>query len=189
MGVALAILGALAFALAGLRVPGRNGFLAFGLAILTLAFGGKYETSAAAMLGCGFMALFSTPTLCSALMSAGILALSSAFLPWADAGKAGGYLPLFAFAFSLFLAEGARRMKKPTGLWDERWFIVACLFIVAGFAGWMWESTLSGSLFRPGFWAAIALISCAFVAGGWQKKRLGGEVLILLALAGLWLIN
>jgi hypothetical protein len=188
MGVALAALGALALALAGLRFPGRNGFLAFGLAILTLIFGGKSETSAAAMLGCGFMALFSTPTIFSALVSAGILALSSALLPWANGGKVESYLPLFAFAFSLFLAEGARRMKKPAGLWDERWFIIACLFIVAGFAGWMWEGTLNGSLFRPGSWAAIALMSCAFVASGWQKKRFGGEILTLLALAGLWLI-
>ncbi len=187
MGVALAILGALAFALAGLRAPGRKGFLAFGLAILTLAFGGRTETSAAAMLGCGLMALFSPPTLFSALMGAGLLALNSAFLPWANVEKTGVYLPLFAFAFSLFLAEGARRMKKPTGLWDERWFILACLSIVAGFASWMWESTLRGSLFQTGSWAAIALASCAFVAGGWQKKGLGGEILTLLALAGLWI--
>ena len=189
MGIALATLGALAFALAGLRVPGRKGFLAFGLAILTLAFGGRSETSAAAMLGCGLMALFSPPTLCSAVMGAGLLALSTAFLPWANAGKACGYLTLFAFAISLFLAEGAKRMKNPAGLWGERWFILACLFIVVGFAGWMWESTLSGNLFQPSFGAAIALLSCAFVASGWQKRALGGEILTLLALAGLWLIT
>ncbi len=185
----LKVIGALAFALAGLRTPGRRGFLAFVPAALMLVLRGGSNAVAAAALGCGLLALFRAPSRLPQAVGAGVLALSPALMPWLEPERGGASACLLAFAFSLFLTEGARGMKGREEPEDARWFALACAFLAAGFAAWMWEEFLHGGDFlQPGLWAVPALLSCALVAGGWQRKSLGAEFLALSALMGLWLL-
>lgn len=187
--MAWAAIGALAFVLAGLRAPGRKGFVAFIPALLMVIFGKKSDVSAVAALGCGFLALFSIPADLPPLAGAGLLALSPAFLPRANPEKAGIPFLLLALAFSLFLAEGAKNMKGFHRAGIERWPALACFLLLLGFANWMWETFIrGGDALKPEPWFMLALINCAFAIGGWHKSKLGAGALTLLALAGIWFL-
>ncbi|MDW8103118.1 MAG: hypothetical protein RMK30_09595, partial [Anaerolineae bacterium] len=133
----VSILGALAFALAGFKVPGRKGFAAFIPAFTMLAIGGESAALAAAAFGCGILAFLYPSNFLPQMAGAGVLALVPAILPWINLEKGSGPSLLLAFTFSLFLAEGAKRMKG-TYPGNERWFALACLLMVVGFAWWMW---------------------------------------------------
>ena len=184
-----AVAGAVAFALAGLRTPGRKGLLAFALALLILSFGAKSAPLGAAVLGCGILALTCAPHGLSPLVGAGLMVLGPAILPWVKLEGGGAFgLPL-ALAFSLFLGEGAKGMKGKEEPEDARWFALACSFIALGVVVWSWEIFFSGGDFlRPGPWVAPALLSCASVVGGWHRRGLGAVILTLAALLGLWLL-
>lgn len=187
MKVAGIIIGALAFASAGFRAPGRKGFIAFIPAVLLVIFGGKSDVSIASALGCGLLALFSTPADLPPLTGAGLLALSPALLPWVNPEKTDAPLLLLALAFSLFLAMGTRSMRGLQSYGSERRLALACFLLLLGFAGWMWQTFLrGGNAFKPEPWFMLGLLNCAFATGGWHKNKLGAEILTLLALAGIW---
>ncbi len=183
------VLGALAFALAGVRAPGYKGLLAFIPAILILVFGMESTTLTIAALGCGILALFRAPSALPRMVCAGILAMSPVLFPWIEPAEDSVSVGLFAFAFSLFLSEGVERVKKSEKLRDERWFALACSFLTVGLVVWMWDNFLRGnSVLGLGPWAVSALLGCAFVVGGWHRSELGAELLALIALAGLWFL-
>lgn len=189
MKVALITIGALAFALAGLRAPGRRGLVAFIPAVLMAVFGEKSDISIAGAFGCGLMALLLPPGDLPPLAGAGLMALSPALLPWTEPEKAGIPLLLLALAFSFFLAEGAKSMRGLQRPGSARWLALAYFLLLLGFAGWMWETFLGGgNAFKPEPWFMLALLNCAFTIGGWHKSKPGAEILILLALAGLWFL-
>lgn len=184
----VSILGALAFALAGFKVPGRKGFVAFIPAFAMLATEGESAALTVAACGCGILAFLYPSNFLSQIAGAGVLALVPAILPWINMEKGSGPSLLLAFTFSLFLAEGAKRMK---GAYpgNERWFALACFLIVVSFAWWMWTTFLSGGYpLQPAAWVPVALLNCALIAGGWHKRKPGAEVLTLTALMGVWFL-
>lgn len=190
MKVAVITIGALAFALAGFRAPGRKGLAVFIPAVLMVVFGEKSDISIAGAFGCGLLALLLPPKDLPPLAGAGLMVLSPALLPWIKPEKADIPILLLALAFSLFLAEGVKSMRGLQSPGSARWLALAYFLLLLGFTGWMWGTFLGGgNAFKPEPWFILALLNCAFIFGKWHKSRMGAEILTLLALAGLWFLE